>query len=154
MLDIGQNDIVIVLKKGGTLDSVRRHIPKVIANIRAAMQVLYLFVRNICVYMCVCCVIVSLNALMLWCYPIKDVYKVGGRNFWVHNTGPHGCLPSQRNASGCRADINTAAVEFNAQLQRLCDQLRSEMEGSTIVYVDVHSIKLDIITNYTSHGKH
>lgn len=91
----------------------------------------------------------------------QEIYGVGGRNFWVHSTGPLGCLPRvirMRRASqsldryGCVEEINKAAINFNAELGRLCGMLQSEMQGSTFVYVDLYSIKLDIITNSSSYG--
>lgn len=91
----------------------------------------------------------------------QEIYRVGGRNFWVHNTGPLGCLPRAirtRRATqfldgyGCVEEINEAAMKFNAELGRLCGMMQSEMQGSTFVYVDLYSIKLDIIANYSSYG--
>ncbi|KAL0312741.1 UNVERIFIED_CONTAM: GDSL esterase/lipase LIP-4 [Sesamum radiatum] len=98
---------------------------------------------------------------------IKDamwgIYRVGGRNFWVHNTGPLGCLPrelairSNRNDSdydeyGCMKSLNEGAKAFNAKLEALCEELRSQMGNATIVYVDVYSIKYDLIANSSHYG--
>ncbi|KAI3468853.1 hypothetical protein Pfo_025516 [Paulownia fortunei] len=91
------------------------------------------------------------------------IYLLGGRNFWVHNTGPLGCLPrelairSKVNGSdfdqyGCIKSLNEGAKAFNAELNALCQELRSQMENSTIVYVDVYSIKYDLITNSSFYG--
>ncbi|KAG8374805.1 hypothetical protein BUALT_Bualt10G0033800 [Buddleja alternifolia] len=92
-----------------------------------------------------------------------DIYLLGGKNFWVHNTGPLGCLPREiairniMNASeydeyGCIEALNEGAKTFNNQLNALCQQLRSQMKNSTIVYVDIYSIKYDLIANATSYG--
>ncbi|XP_030532574.2 GDSL esterase/lipase At1g09390-like isoform X3 [Rhodamnia argentea] len=93
---------------------------------------------------------------------IWGIYKSGGKNFWVHNTGPLGCLPQKlatiaHNASdvdehGCLKSLNDAARVFNRQLQSLCEELRSQMKNATIVYVDVFAIKYDLIANYAEHG--
>ncbi|GFQ07629.1 GDSL esterase/lipase lip-4 [Phtheirospermum japonicum] len=98
---------------------------------------------------------------------IKDalwaIYQLGGRNFWVHNTGPLGCLPlelatrdklnnSDFDQYGCIKSFNDGAKAFNAKLNALCEELRSQMENSTIVYVDMYSIKYDLIANSTSYG--
>ncbi|XP_056170487.1 GDSL esterase/lipase At1g09390-like [Syzygium oleosum] len=93
---------------------------------------------------------------------IGNIYKSGGKNFRVHNTGPLGCLPQKlaktaHNASdtdehGCLKSLNDAAQVFNRQLQSLCEELRSQMKNATIVYVDVFAIKYDLIANYAEHG--
>ncbi|KDP28305.1 hypothetical protein JCGZ_14076 [Jatropha curcas] len=95
-------------------------------------------------------------------YAIQDIYDHGGRNFWVHNTGPLGCLPrilsiTEKTASdfdehGCLQPINNAAKEFNQQLHDLCVQLRTELEDSSIVYVDMYSIKYDLFANPATYG--
>ncbi|KAE8697957.1 GDSL esterase/lipase [Hibiscus syriacus] len=84
-------------------------------------------------------------------YAIWSIYGRGGKNFWVHNTGPLGCLPQKlasfpRSASeldehGCFMPLNNAAKAFNAQLHTLCEQLNSQLINATIVYVDIYSIK-------------
>ncbi|GFP81830.1 GDSL esterase/lipase lip-4 [Phtheirospermum japonicum] len=94
---------------------------------------------------------------------MKTIYQLGGRKFWVHNTGPLGCLPrelairgklnsSDLDQYGCVRSLNDGAKAFNAKLNALCEELRSQMENSTIVYVDVYSIKYDLIANSTSYG--
>ncbi|KAL1553044.1 GDSL esterase/lipase LIP-4-like [Salvia divinorum] len=99
-------------------------------------------------------------------YEIKDamwgIYLLGGKNLWVHNTGPLGCLPeklgslkpdaSQVDQYGCIASMNEAAKAFNSQLQDLCQQLRDQMKNTTIVYVDVYSIKYSLIANSSTYG--
>ncbi|KAH6768918.1 hypothetical protein C2S51_014254 [Perilla frutescens var. frutescens] len=94
---------------------------------------------------------------------IQSIYELGGRNFWVHNTGPLGCLPDKLgerkpNASevdeyGCIAIFNELAQELNSELDVMCQQLRFELENSTIVYVDVYSIKYNqLIANSSAYG--
>ncbi|KAL2535213.1 GDSL esterase/lipase [Forsythia ovata] len=97
---------------------------------------------------------------------IRDVmlgiYQVGGRNFWVHNTGPLGCLPAKlatRNTNGndfdkygCIKSLNEAAKAYNMMLNALSEQLRSQMKDATIVYVDIYSIKYNLIANSASYG--
>ncbi|GFP81833.1 GDSL esterase/lipase lip-4 [Phtheirospermum japonicum] len=128
-IDIGQNDLS---GSFGALsyDQVIERVPSFISEIRDAM----------------------------WA-----IYQLGGRNFWVHNTGPLGCLPrelairgklnsSDLDQYGCVRSLNDGAKAFNAKLNALCEELRSQMENSTIVYVDVYSIKYDLIANSTSYG--
>ncbi|KAM3358177.1 GDSL esterase/lipase LIP-4 isoform X1 [Capsicum galapagoense] len=94
---------------------------------------------------------------------ILGIYKHGGKNFWIHNTGPLGCLPQKvatRNASnlndlddyGCVKSMNEAAEAFNNQLRDLCKQLRLQMKDATIVYVDMYAIKYDLIANSSTYG--
>lgn len=93
---------------------------------------------------------------------IWTIYQHGGRNFWVHNTGPLGCLPQKlatasTNASdidnhGCLQSLNNAAKEFNTLLKAACGELRSALMNATIVYVDVYAIKYDLIANAALNG--
>lgn len=93
----------------------------------------------------------------------KSIYQHGGKKFWVHNTGPFGCLPQQlattsKNASdidqyGCLQSRNDGAREFNKQLKALCEELRDEIKDATIVYVDIFAIKYDLIANSTLYGE-
>lgn len=93
---------------------------------------------------------------------IELLYDTGSRNFWIHGTGPLGCLPerlsltSKNNSSldayGCLSSLNNGAKEFNSQLNCLCDELRSEFKDATIVYTDIYSIKYDLIANSAKYG--
>ncbi|KAH7678579.1 GDSL lipase/esterase protein [Dioscorea alata] len=93
---------------------------------------------------------------------IKTLYDNGVKNFWVHNTGPLGCLPQKLalprkddgdiDQYGCLKTLNNAAREFNSRLSALCDNLRSNLNNVTIVYNDIFSIKYDLVANYTKYG--
>ncbi|XP_070012564.1 GDSL esterase/lipase LIP-4-like isoform X1 [Nicotiana sylvestris] len=94
---------------------------------------------------------------------VWGIYNRGGKNFWIHNTGPLGCLPQKlatRNASnlkdlddyGCIKSMNEAAETFNNQLRALCEQLRLQMKDATIVYVDIYAIKYDLIAHSSAYG--
>ncbi|KAK2649751.1 hypothetical protein Ddye_017240 [Dipteronia dyeriana] len=95
-------------------------------------------------------------------YAIWNTHQHGGKNFWVHNTGPLGCLPQKlataaQNASdfdehGCIKSFNDAAKIFNEQLRVMCEELRSQMKDATIVYVDIFAIKYDLISNSAKYG--
>lgn len=81
----------------------------------------------------------------------------------MHNTGPLGCLPEKLgtrkpNATeldryGCINSMNEGAKAFNSKLNALCQELRFQMTNSTIVYVDVYSIKYNLIANSSSYGE-
>ncbi|XP_072954853.1 GDSL esterase/lipase LIP-4-like [Typha angustifolia] len=93
---------------------------------------------------------------------VQTLYDNGGRNFWIHNTGPLGCLPqnlalprsndSDLDANGCLMTYNNAAKKFNAELSNLCNELSSELKNATVVYTDIYAIKYDLIANPNKYG--
>ncbi|CAL9045573.1 unnamed protein product [Musa banksii] len=92
---------------------------------------------------------------------IKSMFENGGRKFWIYNTGPLGCLPqtlalhrkndSQLDAFGCLSAYNDAAKAYNYGLSDLCEKMRQELKNAVIVYVDMFSIKYDLIANHTQY---
>ena len=92
---------------------------------------------------------------------MQSLYNEGARKFWVHNTGPFGCLPKllalakkkDLDSFGCLSSYNSAARLFNDALNHLSQTLRTELKDATIVYVDIYAIKYDLITNATKYGK-
>ncbi|XP_044477328.1 GDSL esterase/lipase At1g09390 [Mangifera indica] len=127
IIDIGQNDIADSFSKKFTYAQVVKRIPSVLREIQNA---------------------------------VTKLYDQGGRKFWIHNTGPLGCLPQKlslvkNNALdhyGCISSYNDAARLFNEGLRHLCQEMRSKLNGATIVYVDIFSIKYDLIANSTKYG--
>ncbi|KAM7271585.1 hypothetical protein ACFE04_030799 [Oxalis oulophora] len=91
---------------------------------------------------------------------VKALYDQGGRKFWIHNTGPLGCIPQKLSvvqdkdldSHGCLSSYNNAARLFNEALLRLCQEMRSELKDATIVHVDIYTIKYDLIANATKYG--
>ncbi|KAM0916219.1 hypothetical protein ACQ4PT_010308 [Festuca glaucescens] len=93
---------------------------------------------------------------------LKTLYEQGARKFWIHNTGPLGCLPqnialwgkdpSQLDEQHCVAKHNRAAKIFNLQLHALCTKLRGQFPGTDITYVDIYSIKYSLVANYSRYG--
>ncbi|CAO2192527.1 unnamed protein product [Urochloa humidicola] len=93
---------------------------------------------------------------------IMTLYYNGAKNFWVHGTGPLGCLPQKLAApraddsdldySGCLKTLNNGAYEFNNQLCAACDELKSQLRGATVVYTDVLLIKYDLVANHSNYG--
>ncbi|XP_047322449.1 GDSL esterase/lipase At1g54790-like [Impatiens glandulifera] len=95
---------------------------------------------------------------------LEELYSNGARNFWIHNTGPVGCLPetltyfgpttnrSNVDAFGCLKDHNEADKAFNLQLAKLCNDLQKKWPKANITYVDIYNIKYDLIANHTRHG--
>ncbi|WJX53428.1 hypothetical protein P8452_39420 [Trifolium repens] len=93
---------------------------------------------------------------------IKSVYKEGARSFWIHNTGPLGCLPymldgypmsaAQIDKFGCATPFNEVAQYFNQKLKEIVVQLREELSEATIVYVDVYTVKYTLISHAQKYG--
>ncbi|KAG9141202.1 hypothetical protein Leryth_001682 [Lithospermum erythrorhizon] len=94
---------------------------------------------------------------------VTHLYQQGARTFWIHNTGPIGCLPVAtlyiRNPSpgyldkfGCISSQNEMAMEFNNQLKARVDKLRIELPEASLVYVDIYAAKYGLISNTNKHG--
>lgn len=94
---------------------------------------------------------------------VQNIYRNGGRSFWIHNTGPIGCLPvnffynhnppaGYLDDHGCVKTQNEMAVEFNRQLKERVIKLRQELPEAAITYVDVYAAKFGLIGNYKSEG--
>ncbi|XP_022152138.1 GDSL esterase/lipase At5g14450-like [Momordica charantia] len=91
---------------------------------------------------------------------VEDLYKEGARAFWVHNSGPIGCIPVAIRSSvpgdldknGCVKYQNDAAAEFNTQLKERLLQLRANLSDVSLVYVDVFAAKTKLISNAKEEG--
>ncbi|MCL7047169.1 hypothetical protein MKW94_029804 [Papaver nudicaule] len=90
-----------------------------------------------------------------------SVFQNGGRNFWIHNTGPLGCLPQRLSlASHSPGDLDQhGCLQHLLMLRKplmnncmLMHKLRSAMENVTIVYTDIFAIKYDLIANSAVYG--
>ncbi|KAE9593669.1 putative alpha-L-fucosidase [Lupinus albus] len=93
---------------------------------------------------------------------IKKLYDQGARYFWIHNTGPLGCLPqnvakfgtdpSKLDELGCVSAHNQAAKTFNLQLHALSAKLQGQYPDANVTYVDIFTIKSNLIANYSKYG--
>ncbi|XP_021743488.1 GDSL esterase/lipase At3g26430-like [Chenopodium quinoa] len=127
--DIGQNDLTSVYFPDMSIDRVKEKIPDILYQFKAY---------------------------------IKEVYIREGRYFWIHNTGPLGCLTYMLNGqtlnatemdqTGCAISLNEVAQEFNSGLKKIVAQLREEMPLAAITYVDIYSIKYDLISHAKKFG--
>ncbi|GAB4835866.1 hypothetical protein Ancab_000783 [Ancistrocladus abbreviatus] len=128
MFDIGQNDLAGAFYSK-TLDQVLALIPTILSEFEAGT---------------------------------KRLYGEGARNFWIHNTGPLGCLAqviakfgtdqSKLDELGCVTTHIQAAKSFNLQLHILCQKLREQYADATVTYVDIYSIKSNLIANHSQYG--
>lgn len=126
--DIGQNDLAGAFYSK-TYDQVIASIPTILAEFEAGIQ---------------------------------KLYDEGARNFWIHNTGPLGCLaqniakfgtdPSRLDELGCVTTHNQAAKLLNLQLYALCKKLQGQYSDANVTYVDIFSIKSNLIANYSKYG--
>ncbi|XWS69097.1 hypothetical protein CRYUN_Cryun04dG0150000 [Craigia yunnanensis] len=127
-LDCGQNDLTYGLLNT-TEKQVKASIPKIISQFAVA---------------------------------IKKLYQEGARIFWIHNTGPIGCLPivvinrppkpDNADPAGCLKSYNEVAQEFNKQLKDRVSQLRAELLGARLIYVDIYSAKYSLISEANKYG--
>ncbi|KAK1278160.1 GDSL esterase/lipase [Acorus gramineus] len=93
---------------------------------------------------------------------IKKLYDQGARRFWIHNTGPLGCLPqniaafgkdpSKLDELGCVSSHNRAAKLFNLQFNALYKKLQGQYTDANMTYVDIFSIKLNLLANFSRYG--
>ncbi|KAL9243187.1 hypothetical protein vseg_017106 [Gypsophila vaccaria] len=93
---------------------------------------------------------------------VQHLYKGGARSFWIHNTGPIGCLPDSTGTIspqpgtldqyGCIKSRNDIAIEFNKQLNESVSKLRTVLPEAAITYVDVYTAKYGLISQAKSLG--
>ncbi|KAL2317802.1 hypothetical protein Fmac_031678 [Flemingia macrophylla] len=91
---------------------------------------------------------------------IKNLYDMGARSFWIHSTGPLGCLPqimtnfpfAERDAYGCAKPYNEVCQNFNLNLKEALAQLRKELPLAAITYVDIYSAKYSLFSDPKKYG--
>ncbi|KAF5479587.1 hypothetical protein F2P56_000396 [Juglans regia] len=93
---------------------------------------------------------------------VHQLYKEGARIFWVHNTGPIGCLPKSvindrskpgnLDQIGCVKPQNEIAQEFNRQLKDMVFKLRAQLPDAALTHVDMYSAKYALISNAKNEG--
>ncbi|XP_077243522.1 GDSL-like Lipase/Acylhydrolase superfamily protein isoform X3 [Tasmannia lanceolata] len=93
---------------------------------------------------------------------IKKLYDQGARRFWIHNTGPLGCLPqniavfgkdpSKLDELGCVSSHNRASKLFNLQLHALSSKFQGQFTDANVTFIDIFSIKYELISNFSRYG--
>uniref|UniRef100_A0A7N0VMC5 Uncharacterized protein n=1 Tax=Kalanchoe fedtschenkoi TaxID=63787 RepID=A0A7N0VMC5_KALFE len=93
---------------------------------------------------------------------IEELYKLGARTFWIHNTGPLGCMPynfidyppnpEAIDAVGCIRSFNELAQAFNSQLKDRIILLRSQLRDAVLTYVDLYTAQYTLIKTASAHG--
>ncbi|XP_074263376.1 GDSL esterase/lipase At4g01130-like [Silene latifolia] len=125
---IGQNDFTRDLARLG-ISGVMQFVPQVISQIAAA---------------------------------IKELYGIGGRTFWVLNLAPIGCYPAYlvelpHNSTdvdefGCMISYNKAVNDYNNLLKQALEHTRADLPDASVIYVDSHSVLLDLFQRPKSYG--
>ncbi|RZR79876.1 hypothetical protein BHM03_00005735 [Ensete ventricosum] len=92
----------------------------------------------------------------------QKVYERGGRSFWIHNTGPLGCLPyvlvrvpaaaPRLDSSGCSILFNALAEQFNTMLNETVAQLRKHLPLASLILTDIYSVKYSLFRRAAMHG--
>ncbi|KAG6536403.1 hypothetical protein ZIOFF_001457 [Zingiber officinale] len=128
-IDIGQNDLTEGYFRNWTTDEVKSAIPDILDKFVLAIQ---------------------------------SIYWEGGRYFWIHNTGPFGCLPyvldrltlkaPEVDRFGCGAPFNHVAQLFNQKLNQTLSQLRKDLPLGVFTYVDIYSVKRELLSYAHQHG--
>lgn len=108
----------------------------------------------------------TISLQLIWCstFCAQVIHYLGGRYFWIHSTGPIGCLPyvlvrvpdiaAKKDKVGCGEVFNEVAQLFNAKLKETVAQLRKDLPSATFTYVDVYTAKYEMFKNPAKHGKH
>ncbi|KAM1541891.1 hypothetical protein ACFX15_011253 [Malus domestica] len=93
---------------------------------------------------------------------IEQLYQQGARVFWIHNTGPLGCLPASLayklpkpgdlDPNGCLKPHNEVAQEFNRKLKERVLSLRTQLSDAVLTYVDIYTAKYTLINEAEKYG--
>ncbi|GFY88214.1 GDSL-like Lipase/Acylhydrolase superfamily protein [Actinidia rufa] len=93
---------------------------------------------------------------------IEKLYRQGAKAFWIHNTGPIGCLPyfvinyppkpNNSDQNGCIKSYNEVAQVFNKQLKDRIYQLKTKFQDASLIYVDIFNAKYSLISEAKEHG--
>ncbi|KAH6791428.1 GDSL-like Lipase/Acylhydrolase superfamily protein [Perilla frutescens var. frutescens] len=88
---------------------------------------------------------------------LTRLYKLDARKFVVGNVGPIGCIPYQKtiNQLGeveCVSLPNKLALQYNARLKDLVQELNENLKGATFVHANVYDLVMELIVNYDKYG--
>lgn len=106
--------------------------------------------------------LLQFHPFLLIFFLVQQLFNEGARLFWIHNTGPLGCLPRANpqykpspedlDSAGCRKSENEITQEFNRQLKALVFELKEKLPTAKFTYVDVYSAKYELIKNARDQG--
>lgn len=89
---------------------------------------------------------------------MQRLYRLDARKFVIGNVGPIGCIPYQKtinqlSETECVSLPNKLALQYNARLKDLLQELNENLPGATFVHADVYDLVMELITNYDKYGK-
>ncbi|KAH6761768.1 GDSL-like Lipase/Acylhydrolase superfamily protein [Perilla frutescens var. hirtella] len=88
---------------------------------------------------------------------LTRLYQLDARKFIVGNVGPIGCIPYQRtinqlSENECVSLPNKLALQYNAKLKDLLQELNENLGEATFVLANVYDLVMELITNYAKYG--
>ncbi|PIM99109.1 Triacylglycerol lipase [Handroanthus impetiginosus] len=88
---------------------------------------------------------------------LTRLYQLDARKFVVGNVGPIGCIPYQKTINQLTEDEcvslpNKLALQYNARLKDLLQELNENLQGATFVHANVYDLVMELITNYAKYG--
>ncbi|KAL7602810.1 GDSL esterase/lipase At1g71691 [Lactuca sativa] len=86
---------------------------------------------------------------------LTKLYNLGARKFVLAGIGLMGCIPSiiaQGTTGKCSEDVNQLVLPFNANMRTMINNLSTNLPGSKFVFVDVHNMFQDILSNAKFYG--
>ena len=155
--DIGQNDLGAGFFGNLTVQQVNATVPDIVnafsKNIKVVQYPFWIFYCGV--------------NLFIYCYykfiilVIKDIYDLGARSFWIHNTGPISCLPlilanfrsAETDAYDFAKPYNEVAQYFNHKLKEVVVLLRKDLPLAAIIYVNIYSVKYSLFSNPRKYGE-
>ncbi|KAL3616469.1 hypothetical protein CASFOL_039859 [Castilleja foliolosa] len=88
---------------------------------------------------------------------LTRLYRLDARKFVVGNVGPIGCIPYQKtinqlSETECVSLPNKLALQYNARLKDLLQELNENLHGAMFVHANVYDLVMELITNYAKYG--
>ncbi|GMQ02008.1 hypothetical protein CsSME_00048439 [Camellia sinensis var. sinensis] len=83
------------------------------------------------------------------------LYNLGARKFVLAGLGLMGCIPSilaQSPNGVCSEEVNQLVLPFNANMKLMIDNLSANLPGSHFIFINIHNMFKDILTNNSSYG--
>ncbi|CAA2981298.1 GDSL esterase/lipase At2g23540-like [Olea europaea var. sylvestris] len=88
---------------------------------------------------------------------LTRLYQLDARKFVIGNVGPLGCIPYQKtinqlDENECVELPNKLALQYNARLKDLVQELNENLPGATFVHANVYDLVMELIINYAKYG--